>query len=335
MDFTGVTYLEKNAFDGCLQLTSIPLMPLMDKLPGNVFNGCVNITGHVDLRQYESWYASAFAGTGITEVTISAEQLKDNSLEGMALLTKANIIGDITELNNNAFSGCCSLSFDNIDFSKVVTVGGSAFKGCLGLTEVNMPSLLGVVSTNLFSGCENITKVSIPLLVIDTTLGSTLSYYANWFKGMTKLTEVNIPNMRNIADGMFDGCVNLEKVNAPDVRSVGANAFRNCAKLTSLSTEKLDGAIGDNAFEGCTLLANIDLNMATEIGAAAFKGCTSIAKIELNQFVTKIGANAFEGWTEGQTIDVSKVSESGKPSSWNAEMLTGCGAKVLWLGAKA
>lgn len=335
MDFTGVTYLEKNAFDGCLQLTSIPLMPLMDKLPGNVFNGCVNITGHVDLRQYESWYASAFAGTGITEVTISAEQLKDNSLEGMALLTKANIIGDITELNNNAFSGCCSLSFDNIDFSKVVTVGGSAFKGCLGLTEVNMPSLLGVVSTNLFSGCENITKVSIPLLVIDTTLGSTLSYYANWFKGMTKLTEVNIPNMRNIADGMFDGCVNLEKVNAPDVRSVGANAFRNCAKLTSLSTEKLDGAIGDNAFEGCTLLANIDLSMATEIGAAAFKGCTSIAKIELKQFVTKIGANAFEGWTEGQTIDVSKVSESGKPSSWNAEMLTGCGAKVLWLGANA
>lgn len=335
MDLSGITDIKAEAFKDCLQLTKIPLMPLMDKLPGNVFNGCVNITGHIDLRQYESWYANAFAGTGITEVTISAEQLKDNSLEGMALLTKANIIGDITELNNNAFAGCRSLSFDNIDFSKVVTVGGSAFKGCLGLTEVDMPSLLGIKSKDLFAGCENITKVSMPLHVIDTALGSTLSNYANMFKDMTKLTEVNIPNMRNIADGMFDGCVNLEKVNAPDVRSVGANAFRNCAKLTSLSTEKLDGKIGNNAFEGCTLLANINLSMATEIGAAAFKGCTSIAKIELNQFVTKIGANAFEGWTEGQTIDVSKVSESGKPSSWDDEMLTGCGAKVLWLGANA
>ncbi len=335
MDLSGVTDIKAEAFKDCLQLTEIPSLPLVDALPGNVFNGCINITGHIDLRQYESWYANAFAGTGITEVTISAEQLKDNSLEGMALLSKANIIGDITELNNNAFAGCRSLSFDNIDFSKVVTVGGSAFKGCLGLTEVNMPLLLGIKSKDLFAGCENITKVSMPLHVIDTALGSILSNYANMFKDMTKLTEVNIPNMRNIADGMFDGCVNLEKVNAPDVRSVGANAFRNCAKLTSLSTEKLDGKIGNNAFEGCTLLANINLSMATEIGAEAFKGCTSIAKIELNQFLTKIGANAFEGWTEGQTIDVSKVSESGKPSSWDDEMLTGCGAKVLWLGANA
>ena len=195
-----------------------------------------------------------------------------------------------------------------------------------------MPSLLGITSAaGLFEGCTNITKVSMPLYLIDSVVAKNVSKHNDWFKDMTKLTEVNIPNMRNIADGMFDGCVNLEKVNAPDVRSVG----RNGAKLTSLSTEKLDGTVGDNAFEGCTLLENINLGKISQIGAAAFKGCTSIAKIELNQFVTRIGANAFEGWTEGQTIDVSKVSESGKPSYWDDEMFTGCGAKVLWLGAKA
>ena len=322
-------------FKGCLQLTKIPSMPLLDELPSSAFSGCVNLTGEIDLRNYV-WSSGTFAETGITEVTISAEQLKEYTLEEMTSLTKVNIIGELTYIRSSAFEGCSSLSFNNIDFSKVVAVGGSAFKGCLGLTEVNMPSLLGITgAAGLFEGCTNITKVSMPLYLIDSVVAKNVDKHKNWFKDMTKLTEVNIPNMRNIADGMFDGCVNLERVNAPDVRSVGANAFRNCAKLTSLSTEKLDGTVGDNAFEGCTLLENINLGKISQIGAAAFKGCTSIAKIELNQFVTKIGANAFEGWTEGQTIDVSKVSESGKPSSWDDEMLTGCGAKVLWLGAKA
>ena len=327
--------MQNNAFSGCLLLTKIPTMPLIEEIPSSAFKGCVNLTGSVDLRNYV-WESNAFAETGITEVTVSAEQLKDYSLEGMASLKTANIIGDITYLGSDAFAGCSSLSFENIDLSKLVTIGGGVFEGCLGLTEVNLPSLVGIISPkDLFSGCENITKVSMPLYVLDSALGSNVSNHANWFKDMTKLTEVNLPNVRYIADGMFDGCVNLEKINVPDVRSIGKNAFRNCAKLTSLATAKLDGTIGDNAFEGCTLLAGIDLSKVMQIGAEAFKGCTSIAKIELNQFVTKIGANAFDGWTEGQTIDVSKVSESGKPSSWDDEMLTGCGAKVLWLGANA
>lgn len=335
MDLSKLEEMQYNAFSGCLQLTKIPSMPLLDELPSNAFRGCVNLTGAIDLRNYV-WNSGTFAETGITEVTITAEQLEEYTLEEMTSLTKANVIGELTYIGSSAFEGCSSLSFDNIDFSKVVAVGGSAFKGCLGLTEVNMPSLLGITSAaGLFDGCTNITKVSMPLYLIDSVVAKNVSKHNDWFKDMTKLTEVNIPNMRNIADGMFDGCVNLEKVNAPDVRSVGANAFRNCAKLTSLSTEKLDGTVGDNAFEGCTLLENINLGKISQIGAAAFKGCTSIAKIELNQFVTKIGANAFEGWTEGQTVDVSKVSENNKPSGWDAEAFTGCGAKVLWLGANA
>ncbi len=333
MDFSGVTKLENGVFIGCESLTKIPNMPLIEELTMNLFKDCINLTGSLDLRNYE-WSSNTFAGTGITEVTIFAEQLKSQTLEGMTSLTTANIVGELTYLTSNAFADCSSLSFENIDLTKIVTLSSGAFKNCLGLTEVDMPSLEGMASPkNLFTGCTNITKVSMPLLRIDST---SVSNYADWFKDMTNLTEVNLSKMSYVASGMFDGCVNLEKLYAPEIRNIEANAFRNCAKLTAVGSDAIDGKIGASAFEGCTLLKDIDLSNVTSIGASALKGCTSISEIKLNFFVDLVGANAFEGWTSEQTIDASNVLEGTKPSAnWSADMFTGCDAKVIWLKTEA
>ena len=179
MDLSKLEEMQYNAFSGCLQLTKIPSMPLLDELPSNAFRGCVNLTGAIDLRNYV-WNSGTFAETGITEVTITAEQLEEYTLEEMTSLTKANVIGELTYIGSSAFEGCSSLAFDNIDFSKVIAVGGSAFKGCLGLTEVNMPSLLGITSAaGLFDGCTNITKVSMPLYLIDSVVADNVDKHSN------------------------------------------------------------------------------------------------------------------------------------------------------------
>ena len=104
----------------------------------------------------------------------------------------------------------------------VTSLGNECFKGCSGLTSVNIPSSVTSLSYACFKGCSGLTSVNIPSSV--TSLGS----------------------------GCFEGCSGLTSVSIPSsVTSLGRSCFWNCSGLTSVSIPSSVTSLGDDCFDGC------------------------------------------------------------------------------------
>ena len=91
----------------------------------------------------------------------------------------------------------------DIEGTKVVGIGNSAFSRCSSLTSVVIPEGVTSIGDRAFSGCSSLTSVVIP--------GSVTSIDEYAFAACTSLTSVVIPE---------------------GVTSIGENAFRGCSSLT-------------------------------------------------------------------------------------------------------
>ena len=149
---TSVTTIGDNAFDGCVNLTSVTQVGSIDEA---VFPASVTSIGNY-----------AFEGCGKLNVTFG---------DAKALTT----IGD------NAFYGCISLqhvefaSGSALDYigkeafmksgvsvvglagTKVTEIGYSAFEGCMSLGNLTLPETIEIININAFYGCTNLRNVSV------------------------------------------------------------------------------------------------------------------------------------------------------------------------------
>ena len=147
-----VTTIGDNAFDGCVNLTSVTQVGSSDDA---VFPASVTSIGNY-----------AFEGCG---------KLNMNFGEAEALTT----IGD------NAFYGCISLqrvefasgsaldyigkeafmksgvSVVDLEGTKVTEIGYSAFEGCASLVELTLPETIEIININAFYGCTSLSDVSV------------------------------------------------------------------------------------------------------------------------------------------------------------------------------
>ena len=99
-------------------------------------------------------------------------------------------------------------------------IGGHAFHGCSGLTDVVIPNSVTSIGAGAFSSCSSLTHVTIPNSVTSIGTGT--------FGSCSSLTHMSIPN---------------------SVTSIGDYAFNNCSSLTSISIPNSVTGIGDYAFE--------------------------------------------------------------------------------------
>ena len=138
-----------------------------------------------------------------------------------------------------------TVSYDGTEYD-VKSIGDYAFKGCSGLTSVNIPNSVTSIGEYAFFGCSNLTSVNIPNSV--TSIGEFAFY------GCSSLTSINIPNnVTSIEYNVFNGCSGLTSINIPNnVTSIELGAFRNCSGLTSVSIGNRVENIESSAFEGCT-----------------------------------------------------------------------------------
>lgn len=149
---TSVTTIGDNAFDGCVNLTSVTQVGSSDDA---VFPASVTSIGKF-----------AFEGCGKLNVTFG---------EAKALTT----IGD------NAFYGCISLqhvefatgsaldyigkeafmesgvSVVDLAGTQVTEIGYSAFEGCVSLAELTLPETIEIININAFYGCTSLRTVSV------------------------------------------------------------------------------------------------------------------------------------------------------------------------------
>lgn len=227
-----------------------------------------------------------------------------------------------------------SVEYNSITYS-VTSIGENAFRGCSGLTSVNIPDIVTNIGYSAFDGCGSLTgSLIIPDLVTDIgnsafsdctgltslTLGNSVIYIGNSaFSGCSGLTSVTIPNSVNtIFSEAFYGCDGLISVNYNgDIEgwcnisfdeygnpvSYAHNLYINNELLTNLIIPETITRIKAYLFTGDTCITSLTIpNSITSIGKYAFDSCSALTSITMGTGVESIGENAFRntGWYNNQ-----------------------------------
>ena len=191
-----------------------------------------------------------------------------------------NKTATVTYESSNKYSGDIiipeKVSYDGVEYS-VTEIGISAFKGCTGLTSIEIPNSVTEIGDEAFYGCTGLTTIEIPNSV--TEIGGAAFY------GCTGLTSIEIPNsVTSIGSSAFYGCTGLTSIEMPNsVTEIGYYAFYGCTGLTSVTIGSSVTSIGDKAFYGCTGLTSIEMpNSVTYIGISVFRGCSNLTSVVWN-----------------------------------------------------
>ncbi|MBR0530579.1 MAG: leucine-rich repeat protein [Ruminococcus sp.] len=242
----------------------------------------------------------------------------------------------ITEIGNNAFSGCSILqgtTETNMDLTNIITIGDSAFSGCkeinaytfggnlrhIGksafnsnttLVNVDLPASVAEIDDNAFSGCTSLETVEFSSNDTLVLLGNSA------FSNCEKLVRISVKGLNyntlpagNMelkigTNGMFNNCRSLQNFTWPDPGMwIPANCFNSCTSLKTFNfgtgpANSRCEKILTGAFSNCSSLVSIELPDAnTVIDASAFYGCTKLEKVVVSDQLSNVGASAFKGCT--------------------------------------
>lgn len=111
-------------------------------------------------------------------------------------------------------------------------------------------------------------------------------------RGLSKLTSVDLPNVKTVGDNGFYG-VGLAELYLPSCTKVGGTCIAYCASLTKIGLPVCT-TLGTYAFRDNKLLSEVSLPACTTIAQNTFYNCDSLAKISLPS-ATAINASAFSG----------------------------------------
>ena len=138
--------------------------------------------------------------------------------------------------------------------SRLVTIGYSAFRECVSLTSVNIPSRVSTVKDSAFRDCSSLTSVKI---------GNSCT---------------------SIGDYAFSGDAALESISFGEhLNSIGYEAFYKCASLKTLSFNDNLLKIGSYAFQDCKGITSVRMGShLTKISDGAFRGCDSLTKVTIH-----------------------------------------------------
>ena len=145
----------------------------------------------------------------------------------------------------------------------VTGIGAQAFKDCVGLTSVTIPTTITSIGGAAFDNCTGITSVI--------------------FNAVR-------------CGGSFSGCSNLTSITFGDsVRVISSGICTGCTSLTSVHLGNSVDSIGSSAFSGCTGLTSLTIpNSVTYINSSAFSSCTGLTSVTIPNSVSTINPHAFD-----------------------------------------
>lgn len=179
-------------------------------------------------------------------------------------LTKIVVPTCISQIEENAFRGCCNLG--QIELPEKVDIKANAFAGCTSLKEFHFSNITTIINKMLFIDCANLKKVTLP-------------------EGVVRIEE-----------GAFGNCAKLDSIILPEsLTSINQYAFANCTSISSITLPKSLLYIGDNAFSGCSNLRKITIR-CNKIGRN-FCNLPSLKDIVIDNTnnIVEIAKDAFVG----------------------------------------
>ena len=185
--FTGLTLIERNAFNGCTKLRHVVLptaITMIDnyafinctsladiklhegitKIGEYAFNECDKITNIVFPKSLESVGLCAFGSCdNLTSVVFNDSKAKIGSwcFTGCKKLVEVKMGNRVEEFEEGAFFECFALQSMTIPNS-VKAIGNSAFHNCFNLEDVYVGNGVKKIGSAAFFGDTSLKKISIP-----------------------------------------------------------------------------------------------------------------------------------------------------------------------------
>jgi hypothetical protein len=148
-----VTYLDNEAFYGCIDLTSITIPNSVIGLGYSTFAGCINLTDIIIPNSITTIGSSVFAHcSSLTDITIpnSVTSIGEQAFSYCSGLTSIVIPNSITAIGNSAFYYCINLTSVTIS-SSATSIDESAFADCSSLNEIiNLNPVPQNINANVF-----------------------------------------------------------------------------------------------------------------------------------------------------------------------------------------
>jgi len=328
---SSVTKINKSAFEGCLNLTSVVFEAGSEALTvgARAFAGCVNLERitlparltEINLTKYS-----------ITGSTVSVKDA-NNAFDGCVSLTEINVVsgnksykstdGVLYSADGKTLVYCPAIkSGDVIIPTGTQTVAPGAFVGCSAITSVVIPNTINYVGECAFYGLnQNLTSVTFKGANLGN--GVTVGKYA--FRDCSNLSELNLEagsRLTTLSEGAFYGCRSLGAFEVPvSMTSIGKEAFRDCTGIQSVTFAQ-GGAVlafGEGAFYGCTGITRVDLPANISEMPGIFAGCTSLAEVTIPEdslyFVAKDGVLYNKAETEIVFFPMGKTGEYKVPET--------------------
>lgn len=354
---SALLWIGEHAFEACSRLKEIIIPEGVKMIGYYAFSDCQSLK-KVSLP---STLADSFTYDGCTY----RNSYQDGyNFSGCTNLTEVILSEGLTLLYSFMFSN--AISIKHITLPSSLKVINSAFDGCKGLLELELPS--GLTDLGEMSNCSSLKSLDIPEGVTNVgsffnctqlesiKLPSTSYEWLPDFKNCSNLKSISIPdNITVIRRRNFDGCSSLKTVNLSpasklktieyeafagtpiteihlpeSVTEIGERAFSDCSQLVRVTLPKNNSAFhlsGSGPFNRCSALKEINLPASlTSIPEYAFKECISLKEIILPGALASLRHQAFAGCTQ-----LTKIIIPGTITSFESETFANSGLKEVTL----
>ena len=117
---------------------------------------------------------------------LNITEIQENAFSGCTGLIAVALPSSLVSIGKEAFAGCSALAEIQFECPELITIGNCAFKGCSSLESVDLStcSKLTTIKTEAFMSCSNLSVVTLPNKISEI--------YAKAFASC-KLQQINIP----------------------------------------------------------------------------------------------------------------------------------------------
>ena len=264
-----------NAFDYCVNLTSVEIPGSIITIGDYAFYSCFGLTTVEVPSSVIAIGVSAFGCCAdLREINVDKNNQSYVSEDGVlytrTMDTLIQFPGGKTSVNFKIPSG-------------VTFIEEGAFYDCYRLTSIEIPNSVTNIGEEAFMYCLDLTTVKIPNSV--TTIGD------NAFSCCYGLTTLKISNSVNtIERSVFSYCVGLTTVEIPNsVTTIEASAFYGCYNLTSVYCKAIIPPYdSENAFGEDTLKGTLYVPVGTKADYEAIDPWRNFETIEEYDFTVGV-----------------------------------------------